>query len=73
MRSILFSVALLSVIAAGEAEADTPKLTWDSSGYFRTRAVALTNLAPVDSCLASPLCCPAVPHTTSPRFVAQAT
>ena len=55
MRSILFSVGLvavaatgISVVAAGEAQADTPKLTWDSSGYFRTRGVALTNLAPVD-------------------------
>ncbi len=56
MRSNLFSVALLTVAVTGigfiaqrEAQADTPKLTWDSSGYFRTRAVALTNLAPVDA------------------------
>ncbi len=47
MRNTLFGAIVLSLLAAGEAKADTPKLTWDSSGYFRTRGVALTNLAPV--------------------------
>ncbi len=52
MTRTLFSGVFLCVLAttllAPTAEAKPPKLEWDSSGYFRTRAITLTNLAPMD-------------------------
>lgn len=48
-RILLTSVALSALLAsAQDVHAKPLKLEWDSSGYFRTRAVTLTNLAPVD-------------------------
>ncbi len=49
-RLFLCSIPLaLCGLTATFAEAKPLKLTWDSSGYFRSRAITLTNLAPVDS------------------------
>lgn len=50
-RLFLLTLALILCLgmAAQESAADPIELTWDSSGYFRTRAIALTNLAPIDT------------------------
>jgi hypothetical protein len=42
-------LCLLGLAASSQpAQAKPIELNWDSSGYFRTRAIGLTNLAPMD-------------------------
>ena len=40
--------AAVTLVPAGAARADLTELKWASEGYFRTRTVLLTNLAPQD-------------------------
>jgi len=48
-RSILAAACLAAAMAApSPARADVTELKWATEGYFRTRTVLLTNLAPVD-------------------------
>jgi hypothetical protein len=47
---VILALSLFALSASSEqAEANPPELKWDSTGYFRTRGIALTNLAPQDS------------------------
>ncbi len=49
-RLFLTSITLATLLGTiTKADAKPIKLEWDSSGYFRTRAITLTNLAPADS------------------------
>jgi hypothetical protein len=49
IRSILAVAALATAMAsASPAHADVTELKWATEGYFRTRTVLLTNLAPQD-------------------------
>ncbi len=58
------------VVCCARANAEPPELRWSSEGYFRTRAVGLTNLAPQDRRIYSypinsqPIVVPDIRHTT---------
>lgn len=47
-RLLFYSITLAALGNSATSEAKPLELTWDSSGYFRSRAVTLTNLAPTD-------------------------
>ena len=48
MNHLRFVVVAAVVCAPGIAHADLSELKWATEGYFRTRTVYLTNLAPQD-------------------------
>lgn len=51
MKRFLFATITLGAVLASaqHVHAKPLEIKWDTSGYFRTRAITLTNLAPVDS------------------------
>src|SRR5437762_13943166 len=49
MRALRLVAGLLVVAAPRVARADLLELKWSVEGYYRARAVELTNLAPQDS------------------------